>query len=65
MGKSYDKNNNPIYIKEGVKITKEWREQTHKEFYETYGNGWWIFAGLASVKRTHWIDKFRKTGGLE
>tara|TARA_R100000900_G_scaffold20693_1_gene16883 strand:- start:347 stop:547 length:201 start_codon:yes stop_codon:yes gene_type:complete len=59
--KSYDKNNNPVYRVVGVKHTKKWRMQAHKESFEKNGNGWWIFVGVAQYKnKNNWIEQFRK-----
>lgn len=65
MTKTYDKNNNPVYLKEGVKLTDKWRKETHLEFFNTYGNGWAVFAGLPSRIKKGWIERYKKEGGLE
>jgi hypothetical protein len=45
----------------GSKMTDEWREKTHKEFYEEFGH-WYYFSGIPARARKNWIEQYRKEG---
>jgi len=66
--KSYDKNRNPIFTNQTVKMDKEWREKTHLEMYERNGNGWEIFVGVPlrhNRKEQTWIEQYKKERNYE
>jgi hypothetical protein len=46
---------------QGAKLTTEWREKTHKEFYKEFGH-WQYFSGIPSRAKKNWIEQYRKEG---
>ena len=57
----YDKNMNPIYKKEGTRLTQAWRKQCHLESFKLRNNGWWWFVDVPILKHKKiWLEQFRK-----
>ena len=49
-----------FYIETNVKLTKKWRQQTNKEFYERFGHWYW-FTGYPKRVRKTWIEQYDRS----
>ena len=53
-----------FYIETNVKLTKKWRQQTNKEFYERFGHWYW-FTGYPKRVRKTWIEQYDKSANKD
>ena len=49
-----------FFIETNVKLTKKWRQQTNKEFYERFGHWYW-FTGYQKRQRKGWIEQYDRS----
>ena len=49
-----------FFIETNVKLTKKWRTETNKEFYERFGHWYWFTGYPKRVKKT-WIEQYDRS----